>query len=55
MKESTGDEPFTTKELGIRLLDDVERKAFEIYKKALDSKEYSEYYILELIDRKSVV
>lgn len=49
MKESTGDEPFTTKELGIRLLDDVERKAFEIYKKALDSKEYSEYYILELM------
>lgn len=49
MKESTGDEPFTTKELGIRLLDDVERKAFEIYKKALDSKEYSEYYLLELM------
>lgn len=49
MKESTGDEPFTTKELGIRLLDDVERKTFEIYKKALDSKEYSEYYLLELM------
>ncbi len=49
MKESTGDEPFTTKELGIKLLDDVERKAFEIYKKALDSKEYSEYYLLELM------
>lgn len=49
MKESTGDEPFTTKELGIILLDDVERKAFEIYKKALDSKEYSEYYLLELM------
>lgn len=49
MKESTGDMPYTTKELGIRLLDDVERKAFEIYKKALDSKEYSEYYLLELM------
>ncbi len=49
MKESTGDMPYTTKELGIRLLDDVERKAFEIYKKALDTKEYSEYYLLELM------
>lgn len=49
MKESTGDEPFTTKELGIRLLDDAERKAFEIYKKAIDTKEYSEYYLLELM------
>lgn len=53
MKESTGaatkEDYFTTRELGIRLLDISERKAFEIYKKALDSKEFSEYYLLALM------
>lgn len=55
MKEINNIKRASVKEQGISLLEEVEIKAFEIYKKALASKEFSEYYLLELMKQNDLL
>lgn len=51
MKEETGEKILTKKEEVKLILDEIEKEAFEIYKKVMDDIKLPEYYLYELLQK----
>lgn len=51
MIEETREKTLTTKQIGNKMLENIEKEAFELYKEALDDKNNNEYYLYELAQK----